>query len=555
MTTTQDTQMTLDHRFIPVGDIKPNPDNVRESIGDLTDLVDSIKTHGVLEPIVVFEITPKPSKGPAHMVVFGHRRLAAAKKAKLKDVPALVRAQPDEATLTEIMLAENLHRSDLDPIEEAMAVKRIHELDPNRTHQQIASGINRSAQWVADRLAIALGIPQQLQKRVRTGELSIGDAVLLGKSKLSDAKKIKLGTEDVGGYDGARRRQIESELSKERFAVVKKKAIERLGKANVVSGRPSPPLGAARLVGKETDTVGRLNIPDNLHAASCEGHRLHLQHDQWDTELRTKGRAYCVTPWVHPVKEFTGKPKKPGEGEIAVHQMVKDHPDWRAEGSLKIEGVDSWDIGRVHRGCPHRATVVVPWEKGFGYGGGMNVCLQPSVHVVRSGDFIPVEQLKADAFGKPAEPAVRNLELAPESMDVLDQVVGTWLETMPREVVAFVVLGILELWDDGDEAELADALIVQRHVLRLINEVVEGYRVSEREMIVFDALFLDAGAPLSDALPAEELARAEAARARIPKPTVNVPGPDSIEPPSAELPDDPEFDVDEADAEPESLDA
>lgn len=124
---------------IAIKDLEVSEFNVRKSIGDFTELLNSVEEVGVLEPLVV-----RP-KGKRYEVVIGRRRLTAAKAAGLKRVPVVVREMSDAGAVI-ASAVENVQRGDLEPEEEYDAYKRLMELDPERygTHRKIAKAIGKS---------------------------------------------------------------------------------------------------------------------------------------------------------------------------------------------------------------------------------------------------------------------------------------------------------------------------------------------------------------------------------------------------------------------------
>jgi ParB/RepB/Spo0J family partition protein len=129
---------------IPLGKLMVSRFNVRRELGDLSELVDSIKAVGVLQPIVV-----RPVKKDRYEVVVGSRRFAAAKEAKLKAIPAIVKEMSDDEAIIE-SLVENIQRGDLEIEEIASAFNSIQELDPKRwTYEAFAREIGKSKQWLS----------------------------------------------------------------------------------------------------------------------------------------------------------------------------------------------------------------------------------------------------------------------------------------------------------------------------------------------------------------------------------------------------------------------
>lgn len=168
-----DAEATLDARLVPVDQIDPNPYQPRREMDPkaLAELAESIRTHGVLEPIIVRPVDSR------YELVVGERRWRAAQQAGLTEIPSVVRTMTDQEAAV-VALVENLQREDLNPIEEAKAFKRLLEL--NMTQEEVAAQVGRSRSAVANSLRL-LTLPESVQALISSGELSVGHAkVLLG---------------------------------------------------------------------------------------------------------------------------------------------------------------------------------------------------------------------------------------------------------------------------------------------------------------------------------------------------------------------------------------
>ncbi|MEY3966712.1 MAG: hypothetical protein RLZ96_238 [Actinomycetota bacterium] len=163
-------------RFVELNpaDIVPNPQQPRsvfepEAFGEL---VHSIRQFGVLQPIVVRQ------KGAGYELIMGERRLRASKEAGLAKIPAIVRETADENMLRDALL-ENLHRSNLNPLEEASAYKQMLE-DFGSTQEELADRLGRSRPQITNTLRL-LRLPLVVQTKVASGVISAGHArALLG---------------------------------------------------------------------------------------------------------------------------------------------------------------------------------------------------------------------------------------------------------------------------------------------------------------------------------------------------------------------------------------
>lgn len=158
---------------IPVGDIHPNRKQPRSVFDedDMAELVHSVKEIGVLQPIVVRTSTEKG--GEPYELVMGERRWRAVQAAGLETIPAIVRDTNDDDLLRDALL-ENLHRSQLNPLEEAAAYQQLLE-DFGTTHEQLADRIGRSRPQVSNTLRL-LKLPPLVQRRVAASVLSAGHA-------------------------------------------------------------------------------------------------------------------------------------------------------------------------------------------------------------------------------------------------------------------------------------------------------------------------------------------------------------------------------------------
>ncbi|UXY28674.1 ParB/RepB/Spo0J family partition protein [Streptomyces sp. HUAS TT20] len=155
---------------IPLESITPNPRQPREVFDEeaLKELVTSIKEVGLLQPVVVRQL------GPArYELIMGERRWRACREAGLEAIPAIVRATEDEKLLLDALL-ENLHRAQLNPLEEAAAYDQLLK-DFNCTHDQLADRIGRSRPQVSNTLRL-LKLSPAVQRRVAAGVLSAGHA-------------------------------------------------------------------------------------------------------------------------------------------------------------------------------------------------------------------------------------------------------------------------------------------------------------------------------------------------------------------------------------------
>jgi ParB family chromosome partitioning protein len=151
-------------RFIEIGQIRPNPDQPRKAFGDLSEMVESVKEKGILEPILV-RYSEEEQK---YEIIAGERRFQAASLAGLLKVPC-IEVDVDNRGMLEISLVENLQRKDLNPFEEASAILRLSE-QFRYTHEEIARKLGKSRTVITEALSLNR-IPADVQERCRQADI------------------------------------------------------------------------------------------------------------------------------------------------------------------------------------------------------------------------------------------------------------------------------------------------------------------------------------------------------------------------------------------------
>lgn len=177
-------------KLYPIDKLEPHPGNPRKDLGDLTELADSIKAMGVLQNLIAVE------QGNKLRVIAGHRRLAAAKKAGLKEVPVAIR-ELTERQQQEMMLTENLQRSDLTLLEQAEGIQML--MDLGATVEDVCKETGFSERTVYHRINIAKLNPKAIKKaeKERGEQLSLKDFILL--EQIKDIKKRESVLKEAGG--------------------------------------------------------------------------------------------------------------------------------------------------------------------------------------------------------------------------------------------------------------------------------------------------------------------------------------------------------------------
>jgi ParB family chromosome partitioning protein len=170
---------------IDINLISPNPKQPRTVFDEaaLKELMVSIKEIGILQPPVVREVS-----GGRYEIIMGERRYRAAKAVGLKTIPVIIRQTPDNELLREALI-ENIHRSQLNPLEEGAAYAQLLS-DFNCTHEELANKLGRSRPHLSNTMRL-LTLPQAVQKRVALGIISSGHArALLGLSDAAEIEKL-----------------------------------------------------------------------------------------------------------------------------------------------------------------------------------------------------------------------------------------------------------------------------------------------------------------------------------------------------------------------------
>ena len=187
---------------LEVAAIRPNPYQPREHFDEeeLASLAESVREVGILQPVLV------RAAGDGYELIAGERRWRAARRVGLQHIPALVR-ETDDASALEQALVENVHRADLNALEEAAAYQQLIE-DFGLTHEQVAARVQRSRASVSNTVRL-LQLPPAVQRMVRDGALTMGHArALLGTP--DRARQEKLARRIVA--EGLSVRAVEDEL-------------------------------------------------------------------------------------------------------------------------------------------------------------------------------------------------------------------------------------------------------------------------------------------------------------------------------------------------------
>ena len=170
-------------RLVPIEDIVANPNQPRQNLGDLTELVASVKEKGILEPILVRPV------GGGFQIIAGERRYRAAIEAGLPEVPCIVRDSSDAETM-EIALVENLQRKDLSAFEEADGLHTLAETY-GYTHETMAERLGKSRTSITETLSLA-AMPEDVRERCRRADIHAKSLLLQVVRQQTSEKMIAM---------------------------------------------------------------------------------------------------------------------------------------------------------------------------------------------------------------------------------------------------------------------------------------------------------------------------------------------------------------------------
>ena len=192
-------------RLVAIDRVDPNPDQPRQAMGDLSDLVASLSEKGIIEPLIVRQ------RGDRYQIIAGERRYQAAIRAGLTELPVVVR-DVDDTEMLELALVENIQRKDLTAFEEADS---LHSLSHRcgYTHEDLAKRLGKSRTSITESLSLN-SIPPEVRKVCRLADVS-SKSILLQVARQGDSKKMLALVEKIAAQ-GVTRQQLRQELEREK---------------------------------------------------------------------------------------------------------------------------------------------------------------------------------------------------------------------------------------------------------------------------------------------------------------------------------------------------
>lgn len=191
-------------RIVPIDQIDPNPNQPRQMMGDLSELMASVSEKGIIEPLVVRQ------RGDRYQIIAGERRYQAAVQVGIRELPVVIR-DVDDTEVIELALIENLQRKDLTAFEEAEALHALAERC-GYTHEDLARRLGKSRTSITESLSIA-GMPEEVRQLCRLADIS-SKSLLLQIVRQSDIKKMMALVEKIASAGGATRQQVREATAK-----------------------------------------------------------------------------------------------------------------------------------------------------------------------------------------------------------------------------------------------------------------------------------------------------------------------------------------------------
>ncbi|MGE4054038.1 MAG: ParB/RepB/Spo0J family partition protein [Vicinamibacterales bacterium] len=191
-------------RMVSIDQIDPNPNQPRQVMGDLSELIASITEKGVIEPLIVRQ------RGDRFQIIAGERRYQAAVQAGLRELPAVLR-DVDDTEVIELALIENLQRKDLTPFEEAEALDSLAERC-SYTHEDLARRLGKSRTSITESLAL-ISMPEEIRNLCRLADIS-SKSLLLQVVRQETPEKMTALVEKIASQGGATRQQLREATAK-----------------------------------------------------------------------------------------------------------------------------------------------------------------------------------------------------------------------------------------------------------------------------------------------------------------------------------------------------
>src|SRR5687767_6794471 len=191
-------------RLVPIELLDPNPNQPRQVMGDLSEVMASVAEKGVIEPLIVRQ------RGGRYQIIAGERRYHAAVQVGLRELPVIVR-DADDAEVMELALVENLQRKDLTAFEEAEALHQLAQ-KCRYTHEDMARKLGKSRTAITESLSLN-NMPEEVRNLCRLADIS-AKSTLLQIVRQSDPQKMLALVEKLASQGGATRQEVRQQTAK-----------------------------------------------------------------------------------------------------------------------------------------------------------------------------------------------------------------------------------------------------------------------------------------------------------------------------------------------------
>jgi ParB family chromosome partitioning protein len=189
---------------VPIEMLDPNPNQPRQVMGDLSELMASVAEKGIIEPLIVRQ------RGGRYQIIAGERRYHAAVQVGLREVPVVIREVGDVEVM-ELALVENLQRKDLTPFEESEALHQLAQRC-NYTHEDMARKLGKSRTAITESLSLQ-SMPEEVRNLCRLADIT-AKSTLLQIVRQSDPQKMVALVEKLANRGGATRQEVRKETAK-----------------------------------------------------------------------------------------------------------------------------------------------------------------------------------------------------------------------------------------------------------------------------------------------------------------------------------------------------
>lgn len=335
---------------LPVDLINESPLNPRKTYGDLSELTESVRTHGILSPVLV-RVLHDPlgvDPEPRYELVYGHRRHRAAKAAGLETIPALIRELDDRECL-EIQVIENLQREDVHPLEEADGYKALHEVH-GYSADTIAEKTGKSKAYVYGRMKLCV-LAKAGRKAFYDGEISASVALLI--ARIPDAKLQGDAVRDFGNENGGESARWVGEQIQRNYmhrlnqAPFKMDDAELLAKAGACSGCP-------KLTGNQSELFSDVGAVDFCTDPKCYKQKLGAHWKVVSKKAKKDGVQVLDQKETEKIWPYGGQSGMYSNTYVGLSEQCWEDSKRRTYGKILGSSPEGFVLARHPDGAPEK---------------------------------------------------------------------------------------------------------------------------------------------------------------------------------------------------------